>query len=58
MKQGQSGKITRRFHQPRPWLPYLLTNPDVGMNAGAAPPGETRVSDVTNFPADVIREVQ
>jgi fatty acid desaturase len=38
-------------------LPYLLKNPGIGMNAGAAPPGQARVADVTNFPADVIREV-
>jgi fatty acid desaturase len=38
-------------------LPTLLTNPGVGMNAGSAPPGQSRVIDVTNFPADVIHEV-
>jgi fatty acid desaturase len=38
-------------------LPYLLTNPGVGVNVGAAPPRQARVADVTNFPADVICEV-
>jgi fatty acid desaturase len=38
-------------------LPYLWRNPGIGINAGAAPPGRARVADVTNFPADVIREV-
>lgn len=38
-------------------LPYVLTNPGIGMNAGAAPPDRARVGDVTNFPADVVREV-
>ena len=38
-------------------LPYLWKNPGIGMNVGAAPPGRARVTDVTNFPADVIREL-
>ena len=38
-------------------LPFLLTNPGIGMNAGAPPPGQARVMDVTNFPADVVCEV-
>jgi fatty acid desaturase len=38
-------------------IPYLLTNPGIGMNAGAAPPGRARLANATNFPADVIREV-
>ena len=38
-------------------LPYLLKNPGIGMNVGAAPPGQARVVDATNFPADVVREV-
>ena len=38
-------------------LPYLFWNPGIGMNVGAAPPDEARVSDINNFPADVTREV-
>jgi fatty acid desaturase len=38
-------------------LPFLFTNPGIGMNAGAAPPDEARVSDATYFPADVTREI-
>jgi hypothetical protein len=38
-------------------VPYLLTNPGIGMNAGASVPGEARFADVANFPADVSRDV-
>jgi fatty acid desaturase len=38
-------------------LPYLFMNPGIGMNVGAAPPGQARVVEITNFPADVVREV-
>jgi len=36
-------------------LPYLLTNPGVGVNVGAESPDQTRVTDdIENFPADVV----
>jgi hypothetical protein len=38
-------------------MPYLVTNPGIGMNVGAAPPEEAKVRDINNFPADVTREV-
>ena len=38
-------------------LPYLVRNPGIGMNAGAVAPGQARIPDITNFPADVIRDV-
>jgi fatty acid desaturase len=38
-------------------VPYLLTNPGIGMNAGASAPREARFADLANFPADVIRDV-
>lgn len=38
-------------------LPYLLKNPGVGMNAGAAPPAREQSPSIQNFVADVTREV-
>jgi fatty acid desaturase len=38
-------------------LPHLVTNPGIGMNAGAAPPRQTNVAEVINFPADVVRGI-
>jgi fatty acid desaturase len=38
-------------------LPYLLVNPGIGMNVGAAAPHEARVKEAAYFPADVIREI-
>ena len=38
-------------------LPYLFTNPGVGMNAGAPAPGKARDEDVRNFVSDVSKEV-
>jgi hypothetical protein len=38
-------------------LPHLVTNPGIGMNVGAAPPQQARMAEITNFPADVVREV-
>ncbi|APZ95613.1 fatty acid desaturase family protein [Fuerstiella marisgermanici] len=38
-------------------LPYLIRNPGVGMNAGAASPDVEKVKDVDNFVADVAEEV-
>jgi fatty acid desaturase len=37
-------------------IPYLLNNPGIGVNAGAATPGHTRAGDLSNFPTDVMRE--
>lgn len=37
-------------------LPFLFTNPGVGVNAGAHPPVPSRAGDVSNFPADVLRD--
>jgi fatty acid desaturase len=37
-------------------IPFLFKNPGIGVNAGAAAPGHTRVGDLSNFPTDVMRE--
>jgi fatty acid desaturase len=38
-------------------LPYLFLNPGMGMNIGAATSQPPRVADVTDFSADVVRDV-
>lgn len=37
--------------------PHLIRNPGIGVNAGAAPPGELKYDEITNFVADVTTEV-
>jgi fatty acid desaturase len=40
----------------RAMLPYLWTNPGIGINVGGDSPVQARILDDMNFPADVVRE--
>ncbi len=45
---------TRYWQAVMAMLPHLLKDPGTGVNAGAAPPRQAPIADVSSFPAEVI----